>query len=189
MSIKNKILGLSIILMSFLVVASGCGKNNEKDTADNKKSSLVESNNDEQSKEMSSTKEIIDKHVTIDKSNEIQTVHDLDIKITEAGLLDTAADEKDAGKMMLKLTYNIQNNSEEDVGIGAGDFKIMSGEKSFKMMGDDNFGEVIKSKETLEGFGSYLIPVDLVEGEIKFSPVNPQWEDMGNLVWEFTIKE
>lgn len=192
MQIKNKIIGLSIITLSLVVVASGCGANKEKKSAGSDQSSLVSDKKEESNKsneESESSQAKIDREVTIDKLNEVQTTNDLEIKVTNAELLDATGFDDAENKMLLKLTFEIQNNNEEDVGIGAGDFQIMNGEETITMGGYDNFGDLIKSTETLTGAGSYLVPIDMKTGEIKFSPVNPKWEEMEVLTWGFTIKE
>lgn len=199
---KNKIIGLSIVTLSLLIVASGCGANNEKKNSESGQSSLVSDKKEDssesskefesskaESKEEESTQEKIDREVTIDKLNEVQTTNDLAIKVTNAELLDATGFDDAENKMLLKLTFEIQNNTNEDVGIGAGDFQIMNGDETIKMGGYDNFGDVVKPTETLTGVGSYLVPIDLKTGEIKFSPVNPKWEEMETLTWGFTIKE
>lgn len=91
MQIINNIIGWSIVTLSLLVVASGCGANNEKKSAGSDQASLVSDKKEESTKsikESESSQAKIDREVTIDKLNEVQTTNDLAIKVTNADLLD-----------------------------------------------------------------------------------------------------
>lgn len=163
---KTLILFFSIFLMTLVV--SGCGINRTEKTA--------------------TTKEKNETKIKIEDLTKEKNTHNIGLKIVkgEYSADGTIPDDQ----RLVVLTVEISNNNYlDEVGVGAGDFQIVSGGKTYQMYGGkDNFGDMIKAKGQLEGTAAYLIPANVSKGTIIYQPVNPKWSDMEKLEWAFTIK-
>lgn len=176
----KKSIKLIMPLMVLMVIGLiGCSKNNTS----NADSSASSANSSTVKADSSAVKE----KITVKDLKKSKETNDIDMSIQKAEYLsdkDLKNDER-----LVNISVAIKNNNSEEFGIGSGDFKIISKGKTYESIGTkENFGDVIKSTDTLEGKGSYVIPKDVKSGKIVYQPVNPQWSDMEKLEWSFTIE-
>lgn len=159
-SIKIMLPLLALMLISLI----GCSKNTANEDSSVLKEKIVV-------KELKKSKETNKIAISLQK---VDYLSDIDLKKDER---------------LVNVSVSIKNNNSEDFGIGSGDFQIVSNGKTYKSIGTkENFGDVIKSTETLEGTGSYVIPKNVKSGKFVYKPVNPQWGDMKKLEWSFVIE-
>ncbi|WP_317946481.1 hypothetical protein [Carnobacterium maltaromaticum] len=163
---KVLILFFSVFLM--ILVTTGCGITKTKTTAE--------------------TKEMNEKEIKIDDLTKEKQTHNLGLKIVKGEYSADGSIPDD--QRLVVLTVEISNdNYLEEVGVGAGDFQLVSEGKTYQMYGGkNNFGDMIKAKGQLEGTAAYLIPANVSKGTIIYQPVNPKWPDMEKLEWSFAVK-
>lgn len=83
---------------------------------------------------------------------------------------------------MLIVEMSITNTAKEELPVGANDFKVIGKDKkAYEIYGlePDNFGQVLKSGETLTGKAYYEIPSSLNKGKLVFKPkkeIVGEWE-------------
>lgn len=155
-------------LVMLLGVITGCTSNKESST-EQKKSEKVE------------------KKIKVEDLNKQKETNKIAIKIDKV-MYNSDKDLKDTEKL-INISVDIKNNNTEDVGVGAGDFQLVSEGKTYTHIGTkEDFGDVIKPESNLKGTGSYVIPENVTKGKIVYNPVNPQWEDMKKLEWSFVIE-
>lgn len=163
---KALILFFSVSLM--MIVAVGCTGSSAKTTTE--------------------TKEKSEKKIKIDDLAKEKETHNLGMKIVKGEYTADGAIPDD--QRLVVLTVEIANdNYLDEVGVGAGDFQLVSDGKTYQMYGGkDNFGDMVKAKGKLEGLAAYMLPADISKGSIIYQPVNPKWPDMEKLEWSFTVK-
>lgn len=129
--------------------------------------------------------------VTIENSGEnLKVVSELgktkktdafEITVTSAEIVDNPLN-TDLGHTTLKVGVSAKNISKEETGIGTGDFKVKDAEgNEYTFTGsNDNFGDVVKAGDTIEGYGYYSIPNDMKAGVIIYNPyrtdTQQKWE-------------
>lgn len=106
---------------------------------------------------------------------------EFEIKVTSAEIVDNPLN-TDLGHTTLKVGVSAKNISKEEAGMGTGDFKVKDAEgNEYTFTGsDDNFGDVVKAGDTIEGYGYYSIPNDMKAGVIIYNPyrtsTQQKWE-------------
>ncbi|WP_225535256.1 MULTISPECIES: DUF4352 domain-containing protein [unclassified Enterococcus] len=88
----------------------------------------------------------------------------------------------DVGKRTVELDVRAKNITDEDQSIGTGDFVIVGEDgKEYAFTGNENnFGDAVSAKKTLEGKGYYSIPNDMNYGVIVYNP----FQSTEQLKWE-----
>lgn len=132
------------------------------------------SNNDKGTKK--SSKQV---GLNIEKKTE-----DFSIKLTSAKIVENELN-TDVDHVTLELGIEAKNLSKEEAGIGTGDFTIKTEDgKTHKFTGNENnFGDVIKSGETLKGKGYYSIPKDQKKLVVIYKP----FQSTEQLKWDIEI--
>ncbi|PEF43426.1 hypothetical protein CON22_26115 [Bacillus cereus] len=109
----------------------------------------------------------------------------LSIKLTSAKIVENELN-TDVDHVTLELGVEAKNLSKEDADIGTGDFTIKTEDgKTYKFTGsENNFGDVIKSGETIKGKGYYSIPKDKKKMIVIYKP----YKSTEQLKWDIEIK-
>lgn len=106
---------------------------------------------------------------------------DFEITVNSAEIVDNPLN-TDLGHTTLKVGISAKNISNEEVGICTGDFKVKDADgNEYTFTGsNDNFGDVVKAGDTIEGYGYYSIPNDMEVGVIIYNPyrtdTQQKWE-------------
>lgn len=131
--------------------------------------------------------ETTESEIKVNDLNKEKETNKLSIKIDKV-TYNTDKDVKNSEKL-INISVDIKNNNTEDVGVGSGDFQLVSDGKTYTHIGTkEDFGDVIKPGNNLKGTGSYVIPKNEKKGKIVYNPVNPKWSDMKKLEWSFEIE-
>ncbi|MBC1457640.1 DUF4352 domain-containing protein [Listeria newyorkensis] len=110
-----------------------------------------------------------------------KTVNNIDMKIGE--IKTTESTKKD--KNMVSIAMSFLNNDNAPVGVGAGDFKIKSGDKTYEVFPQgNNFGDEFKPNEKLEGKAYFELPTSVKKGTLVYAPM-----DKEQASWSITIPE
>lgn len=111
-------------------------------------------------------------------------INDIKIKITEVKVKkdDTISE----NEKLIQLKFDIKNDSKETFGIGTGDFYVKDKDgKKYEMFGqEDNFGDVIQTKKSLQGNGYYKVEKDAKDLMLVYSPIRNQDKEQKNLEWK-----
>ncbi|MEN2667682.1 DUF4352 domain-containing protein [Listeria aquatica] len=148
---------LLLFLMAVVLVSTACSNDsNAKDKKEEKKSSTKT--------------EFVTK-----------TVNNMNIKINSISTTDNAK----GNKNMIEIKMLIKNKDSGEVSIGAGDFKIKAGKKTYEVYPQgNNFGDVIKEGKELTGSAFFELPKSVEKGQLVYE-VN-QKEAAS---WDITVPE
>ncbi|MBC2022417.1 DUF4352 domain-containing protein [Listeria booriae] len=106
------------------------------------------------------TKQPATNHIT-------KTVNNIDMKI--GTIKTTESTKKDIN--MVSIDISLLNNDNAPVGVGAIDFKIKAGSKTYTVYPQgNNFGDEFKPNETLKGKAYYELPNTIKEGTLVYQP-------------------
>lgn len=157
----KKIIMLTVFSLTSIFLGA-CNNDQNKENDDSKNVSITDTNTkgiitSSDERDSVSLKVIPNKEVEISKG--------LSVKINKA------TKNKQGNSEYITIHYEIKNNTDKSVGIGAGDFEVVNQDKKQEMFGLlENFGGEIKSGETLEGDGSYTWNFSSNNGSIKYAP-------------------
>lgn len=158
---KKIIMLLVFSLASIFLVA--CSSEQKKGNEDSENGSITDTNvkgviTSSDKRDSVSLKVIPDKEIEISKG--------LSVKINKV------TKNKQGNNEYITIHYEIKNNTNKSVDIGAGDFEIVNQDKKMQEMFGllENFGGEVKSGKTLEGDGNYTWNFSSDKGSIKYAP-------------------
>ncbi|WP_077913024.1 DUF4352 domain-containing protein [Listeria riparia] len=118
---------------------------------------------------------------TVKQTFKTKTVNNIDMKIGD--IKTTESVKKD--KNMVSIAMSFLNNDSAPVGVGAGDFKIKSGDKTYDIFPQgNNFGDEFKPNEKLTGKAYFELPKNVKNGTLLYAPMGKEQAS-----WSITIPE
>lgn len=136
---------IATTVIATLLVAGACGNANTKDNKTTESKQTATNTTD---------------HIT-------KTVNNIDMKI--GTIKTTESTKKDTN--MVSIDISLLNNDNAPVGVGAIDFKIKAGGKTYTVYPQgNNFGDEFKPNETLKGKAYYELPNTIKEGTLVYQP-------------------
>lgn len=157
----KKIFTLTILSLSSIFLVA-CSNNPNKESHDSKNVSTVDTDTQGIITNSEERKSVV---LKISPDKDIEVSKGLSVKINKA------TKNKQDNNEYITIHYEIKNNTDKSVGIGAGDFEVVNEDKKQEMFGLlENFGGEIKPGETLEGDGSYTWDFSSDNGSIKYAP-------------------
>lgn len=100
-----------------------------------------------------------------------KTVNNIDMKV--GTIKTTESTKKDTN--MVSIAMSFVNNDNAPVGVGAADFKIKAGDKTYTVYPQgNNFGDEFKPSETLKGNAYFELPNTITKGTLVYQPLKKE---------------
>ncbi|MBC2242715.1 hypothetical protein HCB25_01475 [Listeria booriae] len=172
-----KKLTITLLAISTLLFVGACGNNDTTSEKTKEKSKTEQVTKAETSKEVKT----VDKKTEKATDHITKTVNNIDMKV---GNIKTTASATE-GKNMVSIEMTFLNNDNGPVGVGAVDFIIKSGGKTYKVYPPgNNFGDEFKPNETLKGKAYFELPTTVKDGVLYYAPMDKEKAN-----WSIVIPE
>ncbi|WP_239257186.1 DUF4352 domain-containing protein [Listeria ilorinensis] len=110
-----------------------------------------------------------------------KTVNNIDMKINQ--IKTTESTKEKINMVSIEMTF--VNNDNSTVGVGAADFKIKSGDKTYTVYPQgNNFGDEIEPSKELTGKAFFELPETIKKGTLVYAPSEDELAS-----WSITIPD